>query len=267
MIEYGIVTTPGRPSSHAVLKAQQLAGKWGLPFARRNKRSLKRMIEDYGAPVFIVSRERIEVHKGAGCPPFFFHPNGAMFRAKQFYRYGKDPLVDACRLQPGDTVVDATLGLASDAQLASLAVGEKGKVTGLESSPVIAAIVKEGLLSYQSSFQPLNEAMKRIKAVNARHGEWLRNQPDNSADVIYFDPMFEETVKQSNGFQPVRSFASKETLTGSVIEEAMRVARKRIVLKDHFRSRRFEEFGFKVHIRPSASYHFGVIETEKSEMK
>jgi hypothetical protein len=244
-------------------KAERIANEWGLPFERRHKRPISLLKKTFSTTIFVVSHDRIEAYHPHRDDPLFFHPNSAMFRAKHWMKHGSDPLIDACGLQKGDRVVDATLGLGADAQLASMAVGEAGKVIALETSEVISLIVKEGLASYKSAFMPLNDAMRRITVLNCAHLEWLLKEPDNSVDVIYFDPMFEYKVNDADGVTPLRIYANYEPLTPSVIQEATRVARKRVVLKDHFRSERFEAFRFNVQRRPSATYHFGIIECQE----
>ncbi|WP_158282203.1 class I SAM-dependent methyltransferase [Salipaludibacillus keqinensis] len=261
----GIVTTPGRPSLTVKAKAKRIAEKWNLPFEERQKRSIPLLQEQFNTTVFVVSSQRIEAFEKGRDEPFFFHPNGAMFRAKRWHRNGDDPLVHACKIERGDTVVDATLGLASDAQLASMAVGKGGQVIGLESSPVVAQLVKEGLKTYESHFSPLDQAMRRIEVVCTDHLKWLRTQPHDSVDIIYFDPMFQEKVNTSDGVKSLRYLSNNNSLMEETMEQAKKVARKRIVLKDHFRSHLFQQLGFTVQVRPSATYHFGVIELEKSE--
>jgi hypothetical protein len=54
-------------------------------------------------------------------------------------------------------------------------------------------------------------------------------------------------------------------LTNTEIEQAKRVAIHKVILKDHFRSPRFEKFGFYVCKRPSAKFHFGVINLKERE--
>ena len=49
-------------------------------------------------------------------------------------------------------------------------------------------------------------------------------------------------------------------ITDETIAEAKRVARKRVVLKDHVRSSRFEKHNLYVYKRKSAKFHFGVID-------
>lgn len=44
----------------------------------------------------------------------------------------KEPMLRAAYLSEGDTFLDCTLGLGSDAIIASMAVGETGSVVGIE---------------------------------------------------------------------------------------------------------------------------------------
>ena len=57
---------------------------------------------------------------------------------------------------------------------------------------------------------------------------------------------FEETVIESDGIK-LKHFALYHDITDETIAEAKRVARKRVVLKDHFRSSRFEKHNFYVY--------------------
>ena len=89
--------------------------------------------------------------------------------------------------------------------------------------------------------------------------DYLKQQYNDSVDVVYFDPMFEETIDASTGLQSIQRMADYSGLTNELIEEAKRVAKKRVVLKAHFRSPMFETYGFMRCIRPSSTSHFGVI--------
>ena len=80
--------------------------------------------------------------------------------------------------------------------------------------------------------------------------------PDNSYDCVYFDPMFEENIFESDGIKGVRSLAIYEALTKETIDHAYRVAKESVVLKDHFRSLRFEQFGFQVQVRKKHQISF-----------
>ena len=104
--------------------------------------------------------------------------------------------------------------------------------------------------------------MRRVEIRQVHHYEALTQMADHSFDVVYFDPMFEESIMESDGIRTLTHFAVARPLTEEIIYEAKRVARKRVVLKDHFRSLRFEQFGFTVLKRKTSKFHYGYIEIE-----
>jgi 16S rRNA G966 N2-methylase RsmD len=158
------------------------------------------------------------------------------------------------------------LGLGSDAIVASFAAGQQGQVVGLEGNPYLALLVKRGLKTWEDSEEKMISAMRRIEVIQADHYELLKTLPENHFDVVYFDPMFEETISESNGIKGLTHFAEGKDLSMEIINEAKRVARKRVVLKDHFRSSRFEEFGFDVLKRKTSKFHFGFISISDQDL-
>lgn len=264
MPKKGFITTSSKASNDLYNKAVELGQKWSVPFVERKKQSLAKLLANNEEPAYVMTSSRIEVYLKHEDQPFFFHPNAAMFRAKRWLKNKDDAFVSVCNIKDGDTVVDATLGLASDAQLASLASGRKGKVIGLEASETIADLVEEGLYSYVSSNSKLNEAMRRIEVVSTMAEDWLAKQPGSSVDIIYFDPMFQKKV-DSDGLSGLKQYSHYGDFSEKVFDEAKRVAKKRVVLKDHFQSARFEKYGFHVQVRRSSVFHYGVIELEKRE--
>ncbi|KFZ41674.1 hypothetical protein JS80_15320, partial [Anoxybacillus sp. KU2-6(11)] len=70
----------------------------------------------------------------------------------------------------------------------------------------------------------------------------------------------EVTIEEADGVRGLKQAALYTDLTVEVIEQAKRVARHRIVLKDHWQSSRFHQFGFSVYRRKTAKFHFGTIE-------
>ena len=147
-------------------------------------------------------------------------------------------------LKPGMDVLDCTLGFGADAIVASSVVGDSGSVTGLESQPLIEAVVGYGLANYTNDTDAVIAAMRRVKTVCTEAYEYLKAQPDNSVDVIYFDPMFRHPFAESKNIAPLRPVANKNPLTLETIAEARRVARQRVVLKESSKSREFARLGF-----------------------
>lgn len=255
-----IITTSSRPDIQLIQLAQTIALELDSTFSKRNKKAVKELQKMFQDNILVVGKNRIELHVLGQENPLFFHPSSAMFRIKRLLKGEKDPFCEACNLEEGDAFLDCTLGLASDSIVASFVVGEKGYVKGIEASQSLAYIVKQGLQQWDTGVSALDDAMERIVVTTKDHLDYLRRCPDKSYDVIYFDPMFEETIEESIGLLPLKSLANYSSLEIDTINEAKRVGKKRIVLKDHWKSSRFKLFGFNVMIRKSAKFHYGVIE-------
>lgn len=254
-----IVTTAGRTNEGYIEKAKSVAKQLQLLYVPRNKKSLHSFYNEY-ANILVVGKDGIQLYNKESNEPLFFHPNLAMIRVKRLQKGDHDPFIDVTGIKEGDSLLDCTLGYASDSIVASYIVGKTGKVIGVEASPVLAFLIQEGLKDWEAHNKVIERAMRRIDVINGDHLHVLKNMLDNSVDVVYFDPMFEESIEQSNALQTISLFASHANLSTETITEAKRVARKKVVLKDHFRSKRFEQFGFQQHIRKTAKFHYGTID-------
>lgn len=255
-----VVTTAGRPDEASLKLAQKACDELGLSFEPRKKRSVAKISELLNANVIVAGKNRFEYYTKGSTTPFFFHPNSASFRLKRVAKGEDDPFLIACQLQKGDSFLDCTLGLGSDAMLAAFVVGHDGKVVGLEENSNVAFIVSTGMKEYDTTEVPLTTCMRNIKVIQTEAIDYLCNQKDCSFDVVYMDPMFNEIIEESNNFEPLREAGSHITLTKEWVQEALRVAKKRVVLKAHYKSTYFEEFGFKREIRLTSKFHYGVIE-------
>jgi len=261
-----IITTAGRTNEQMINKAQEIAVELNAVYIERNKRSVIAIMETGEDDCIVVGKNRLELYPYGESEPFFFHPNSSMFRIKRLLNGEKDPFLDAAQLEAGMSLLDCTLGLASDSIVASFSMGESGKVTGIETNPYLAYIVQKGLFQWDSGLEEMNKAMRRITVNQNNSFEILQQLEDNSFDCVYFDPMFEATILESDGIRGLTKFASKDGLFAEMIEQAYRVARKRIILKDHFRSKRFEQYDFTVTRRKTAKFHFGIIEKNEKNL-
>lgn len=189
----------------------------------------------------------------------FFHPSMALLRLINILRGKKDRFLEATQIQAGDTLLDTTMGLASDALIAAWAAGAKGKIIALECSPLIFTLVREGLAGFRSlkpsavksrekeqAWRELIAIASGIETVYTDHLHYLKNMPDSSIDIVYFDPMFRDTVVESSSIKPLKNWSCSEPVGEEAIEQACRVARKRVVLKERCGSSEFKRLGFTV---------------------
>ncbi len=208
-------------------------------------------------PLLKITRRGIFLNNGG--QNFYFHPSMALLRIMNIYKGNPDRYLLATGLKSDDILLDLTMGLGNDALVGAWAVGEQGKVIGVEHSPVISALVNAGLLSLASdpgprsknpdkelAWKALSLAAGRIKLAWADHYSYLCRQPSASADVIFFDPMFRSTRQKSASIKPLHSWSNSQSLQIKTIQEATRVARRRIILKERKGSSEFSRLGFDI---------------------
>ncbi|MBQ9697661.1 MAG: hypothetical protein IJV46_03870, partial [Acidaminococcaceae bacterium] len=120
---------------------------------------------------------------------------------------------------------------AADALLASCAVGETGKVVGLEASLPLWFLTSCGVAAYKGTIPALAQDLRRIEIVHAEAGAYLATIAADSFDAVYFDPMFRQPVRKSSEMTPLRPLAYSEPLSLQTVELALRAA-PRVVIKE-----------------------------------
>ncbi len=258
-----IVTTAGQPSACVVQTAKQMAAALNAPFVERNRQSLAAIREQYKVSNIIVAAvDGPIVHTSNG--EYFFHLSMAELRIKNLLNGKHDHMVAAMGLAAGMSVLDCTLGLATDAIVASFVTGESGQVVGLESSPIIALITRLGLQNFALEPQPeydITSALRRIKVENADYFQYLLAVPDCSFDVVYFDPMFRQPIYKSSNLHPIRNLADNRSLTPEAVEQACRIARQKVVIKEAAGSGEFSRLGITTIVGGKySSIQYGIID-------
>lgn len=242
-----VVTTSLEPDSAVRERARWWAETLKCPLIPRDRDmesslTLNRIAVANDADVVVVVGRRV-TRLAVGEREFRFHPGMAKLRIQALARGQGDRLIAACRIDKGYSFLDCTLGLAADAIVASYVVGASGKVVGLESQVLLAALAEEGLHNYIDEDKQMVEAMGRIKVVHSQAESYLAGLADETFDVVYFDPMFRHTRKKSSAMDMLRLLGNPAPLSGEAIREALRVARYRVVVKEGRGSRVFEELG------------------------
>jgi len=259
-----IVTTSVHPSPRARAMAAKLAEELSARLCPRRQwtvRKLLAMSEDGTA--LVVTEEEIRYYAGPDAPPLVYHPSMAFVRVKRLRQGERDPLIEWSGCAEGDRIIDCTAGLASDSLVFSYAAGPSGSVTALESEPVLYALVREGLASYESGLPDVDEALRRIRLRCEDHLTYLSGLPDKSADIVYFDPMFRKPIHESSSIGAIRTVANRNALREEAVRQAVRVARKTVLMKEQFGSEEFERLGFQeLPSKKTTKIAYGVIRIE-----
>lgn len=258
-----VITTIRKVTIDLENKAKQIAKDLSIPYVTRNNLGIDKIKQQENTnTVIVVKKDKLVLDLPTG--EMFFHPNMAQIRMKRLRCGDIDNMLEAMggrEFLQNKTVLDCTLGFASDAIISSYGVGPKGKVIGLEVNPLIALIVKDGLKTYLPTNYDLKSAMDNITVINQDYLSFLKEQADNSFDVIYFDPMFRHALTDSKSLNPLRQLADMRAVSHEALNEAKRVAKYRIVFKENSRSLEFSRLGFtKICGGKYAPIHYGVID-------
>jgi len=238
------ITTVTRPRTRERDSAQRIAAETGLPSIPRADHTLAAVAEDSGRKgLLVVEREGLALWIAG--QTFRYHPNMATMRIRALSQHNNDGFVDALQLTAGARVLDCTCGLGADAIVAAHVVGPTGRVRTLESSALLARLVAHGMAHYTLATPPeLVPAMRRIEALHADFATYLRQEADNAWDIVYFDPMFAETIDMAPGLDLVRRLATPGGPSADDVQEARRVAQRWVVMKDRLPGRSLAELGF-----------------------
>ncbi|WP_195570776.1 class I SAM-dependent methyltransferase [Paenibacillus sp. 1001270B_150601_E10] len=255
-----IVTTGDSTSAEWIDHAQKLAKELGARYVVREGQSVPRMVKKYRDEDFLIIMNHSVRFVRVGQTDMTYHPSMAFIRAKRLLAGRSDGMIRASRVEADDIVLDCTAGLGSDSLVFSIAVGDKGHVIACESELSLYALVKAGLRHYESQVPEINEAMRRIEMRHGEHLDQLKQMEDKSVDIVYFDPMFREPVEESASIVPLRQVANHASLRMESIQEARRVARKTVVLKELRNSGEFERLGFDRVELSGSKLAYGVID-------
>ncbi len=227
------VTTAVKPSASVEAQAQDLAAELQVPFVARLGRPLPQVFAaSEAARLVIAGADHLRLKDRETGTEYYFHPNMFLIRGANVLRGEPDHFLQATSLGSGDSLLDCTLGFASEAALASLVVGESGQVLGLESVPELAAAARIGLRDFPMPDSALGAALRRVQVAAADYRTYLRGCDARSFDVIYFDPFFDKRLTGSEAsVSPLFVFGNPAPLDPDAVREACRVARRRVVIK------------------------------------
>lgn len=126
-------------------------------------------------------------------------------------------------------VVDATAGLARDAMV----LAQFGcPVQLIERHPMVRALLADALSRGQTKHDPIATAAQRLQLLTQTH---IAQLPDDSADVVYLDPMFPKTGKQKaqvkKDMQMFQQLIGNDADADQLLYPALRVSRYRVVVK------------------------------------
>jgi hypothetical protein len=225
------VTTSSERTSFLEARARGICDAEGWRYIPRRRRPLPDILAEQSLRGILVVGHDREVFWTATGTRLFYHPSLAKTRIRALAAGQRDSVATALDLVPGDRVMDANLGLATDALV--IAAVTSAPVLGVEIDPVIAYLTRSGLRTYPfARYFPEGAILaSQIRVFCADHTDVLRSVADRSYDAVYFSPMFIQPRKVCDDRMPLREFAPATFVSSEALREAFRVARKRVVIK------------------------------------
>jgi 16S rRNA (guanine1516-N2)-methyltransferase len=230
--EIAITVEPDTPELRA--KADALRASLGLPPTTVDDRQY--------AMLLVVTPRRLELREtSAGRPgPVYaeFLAGKMGYRRRTAASAGKSLLARAVGFKSRPlTVCDATAGLGRDAfMLACMGC----HVTAIERSPVIAALLQDGLNRAADDPRLAATVAERLRLVVDDACEFLpRLAASERPDVICIDPMFPHTGKTAlakKEMQICRKIAGDDPDAAELLAVALPIARSRVVVKRSLRA-------------------------------
>jgi hypothetical protein len=233
------VTVTAKQPGRYLPEASARAAEWGVPLLERPERTpLAERLGTVADAILVLGGDGWTLHDAHGS--LYFSPGMAAVRIKRLGTPAQDEdvLVRLCELSPGDSVLDATLGLGSDALVCARAVGPTGRVTGVEASLPLYALASEGLRK-----KPPFADSAVIDVRRGHASAVLRELESHSIDCVIFDPMFDLPKSSTPSFDMLRRYALHEPLDVATLAEARRVARRWVVVKGGRYGQEFARLG------------------------
>ncbi len=211
-----ILTTSQKSNEAIQEEAKALASSMHMTYIKRGKTSIPALFSKYQC-------EYIAVLAGSGLTVQVILDKKGLSNRARF------------------TFLDCTIGLGSDSMVVSYGYPQ-AQITGLEGSLPIWLATSHGLAHYIHSEDSVTNALRRIKVNHDTFEHYLPNLPDNSIDIIYFDPMFEVPVEKSPQFKPLRGHTVESHIDDKIMSQAMRVATYGVIIKERPFSSVFQNY-------------------------
>lgn len=231
--------------------ARKVSSQLEIPYIKRNAFTISALCKRSPDGFLLFSDKGPTFYNGEG-RSHYFHLSMAQLRILQLSRGKGDHLVGTCKefleVDKGDDgsnkkplrLLDCTFGLGSDSIVLSYGLRENILIDGIEGFLPLAYIGNYGLRHSHHEDKDIMEAMKRIHLYHMDYSDFLKGAPSDSYDLVYFDPMFDKPVYESPQFSALRDYVNEEPLVEDIFEEAKRVAKKAIIVKNRIGSSLFD---------------------------
>jgi len=204
--------------------AQALADELHLPLVNREPQAVDLLL--------VATAQRLELrqtHKGAPGAIFVDFVSGKNAFRSTPQNLQKELIARAIQVksQPRLRIIDATAGFGQDAFIAA-SLGHEVQL--IERSPIVAALLKDGLMRLREKDTQIKLSLVASNAIS-----YLQQlSADAYPDVVYLDPMFPERVKSAlvkKEMRLLQQLVGQDQDAPQLLQIAKTVAKYKVVVK------------------------------------
>ncbi|MGK0554031.1 hypothetical protein [Macrococcus capreoli] len=224
----------------------------------REKLTIKKLFETCSTPLLVILHKGIILYTSRD-NKIFYHENTTRVKYKA-YIAGKDipPLINLIQDPKVNqqVIIDATMGMANDLTLMALTMTTT-TFFAFEENFYIHFAVKWGMLFH---FNEINKGGIDISRIHFIYGN-ITNHIDifSKANIIYLDPMYEETITTSNiaSLRQVTEYNREQNI--KLLNTIFKSFKGKIILRAHYKSHLIDDYGFNMTIRKQSKTHYGYL--------
>lgn len=228
----------------------------------RKKHTIKQLFETSDARLLVVLHTGIVLYTNAN-NKIFYHENTTRVKLKAYEKQDYTPpliqLVKDGRESP-NVIIDATCGMANDLILMAR-VFPDCTFYAFEYDFFIHFAIKWGVWFH---YREINKQLSLIDSIQFIYGS-VTAHPNlfNAAQIVYLDPMYEQTIETSNIATLANFVDNSEEANQHLLDEIMNSFQGRLILRAHYKSPLFHKYPFEKVIQKRSKTHFGYIDLKK----
>lgn len=222
----------------------------------RRKLTIKNLFEDDHTPVMVIQQTGIVLYTSAE-NKIFYHENTTRVKYKAYLSGNYiPPLVELLQDESvsSDIIIDATTGMANDLILMTLTM-EASIFYAFEDNFYIHFAIKWGVHYYYNVIAPNKLELSRINFIFGsvvNHIDILKR-----ANIIYLDPMYEETVETSNIASLAKVVSHDIECDRRLLDTIFEHFTGKVILRAHFKSSLIRDYQFIMKVRKQTKTHYG----------
>ncbi|MCE4957026.1 hypothetical protein [Macrococcoides caseolyticum] len=222
----------------------------------RKKRTIKQLFESDCTPLIVVLQSGIVLYTDEN-NKIFYHENTTKVKYKAYLNeHVTPPLIQLLNDDKIDNgiIIDATTGLANDLTLMTKFFPQS-TFYAFESNFFIHMAIKWGFIFY---YNELVQNEIDTSTIHFIYGSVEQHQAIlQSSEVIYIDPMYEETIDTSNIASLVNFISYTPDRDAQLLDTIFKKFSGKIILRCHYKSQLIEKYQFNMQVRKYSKTHYG----------